>query len=54
VKDIIYDLSTINSAMLIEHETYYIKNEKILGHLEPHVLCIIVYHSEAVHFLTFW
>jgi len=54
VKDVIYDLSMINNAMLIEHEPYYVKNEKTLGHLDPHMLCIIICHSEAVHFLTFW
>lgn len=44
----------INSAVLIEHEAYYVKNEKTLGRLDPHMLCIIMDHSEAVHFLTFW
>ena len=44
----------INSAMLTEHEDYYVKNEKTFGRLDPHMLCIIIYHSESVHFLTFW
>jgi hypothetical protein len=54
VKDVFCDLSMINNAMLIEHEAYYVKNEKTLVCLDPHMLCIIIYHSEAVHFGTFW
>jgi hypothetical protein len=54
VKDVIYDLSMINSAMLIEHEAYYVKNEKKHGRLDPHMLYIIIHHSEAANFLTCW
>jgi hypothetical protein len=54
MKNVIYDLSMINNAMLIEHEAYYVKNEETLGRLDPRMLCIIIYRSEAVDILTSW
>ena len=53
MKNVIYDLSMINNAMHVEHEAYYVQNEKTLGRLDPHMLRIVIYHSEAVHFFNF-
>lgn len=47
MKDVIYGLSVINNAMLIQLEAYYVKNEDTWTSGSTH-------HSEAVHFLTFW